>query len=333
MSRRMVLVLTTAVLVAGCASPSVETRARADSPSPAETRAMLAEAAAVITAENSREHLAVLAHDSMMGRDSERPEIWTAARYIAAEFAAMGLEPMDENGDFIEEYPIRIPQTDVTQVRMVVQDHGEQLALRCGEDFAIAPSMEVPSFTGVVVAPLVEHDWYRNNPGSIPRGSLVLTYGPMTGAADITAGLRFASWMENVQEAGASAVGMILPPATPLEMMPVLAEQVAANPNLHGPPMLFLPSVTVEKIFAFSGSPAPELDPLDAIQHAPITVSLQMPVTARTISAPNVVARLAGVRQADLDDVVLTAHFDHVSGPPDESGDSTAEKNFANGDS
>jgi hypothetical protein len=284
---------------------------------------MLAEAAAVITAEDSRDHLAVLAHDSMMGRDSERPEIWTAARYIAAEFAAMGLEPLDDNGDFIEEYPINIPEVDVTQIRMVVQGHGERLDLRCGEDFAIVPSLEVPSFTGVVVAPLVGYDWYRANPGSIPSGSLVLTFGSMMGSGDITTALRFASWMENVQEAGAYAVGMILPPTTPPEMMPVLAQQVAASPTLGGPPLLFFPSETVEKIFAFSGSPAPELDPLEVIQRAPVTVSLQMPVTARTITAPNVVARLAGRRQADLENVVLTAHFDHEPpGSPTAEGDS-----------
>jgi hypothetical protein len=284
---------------------------------------LLDEAAAVITAEGSRKSLAALAHDSMMGRDSERPEIWTAARYIAAQFAAMGLEPVDENGDFIDEYPIRIPETDVTQIRMVAQDHGERLDLQCGKDFAIVPSLEVPSFTGVVVAPLVEHDWYRSNPGSIPHGSLVLTVGPMMGSADITAGLQFASWMENVQEAGANAVGMILPPEIPPEMMPLLAEQMAANPNLHGPPMLMLPSVTVENIFALAGSPAPELDPIEAIQVAPVTVSLQMPVTARTITAPNVVARLTGSRQAELKNVVITAHFDHEPpGIPTAEGDS-----------
>ena len=127
MSRRMVVVLPTVVLFAGCATPSPETPGRTGSPVPAVSSAILAEAAAVITAENSHDHLAVLAHDSMMGRDSERPEIWTAARYIAGEFAAMGLEPMDENGDFIEEYPIRIPETDVTQIRMVVQEHGSRV--------------------------------------------------------------------------------------------------------------------------------------------------------------------------------------------------------------
>ncbi|MCG6956594.1 MAG: M28 family peptidase [Gemmatimonadetes bacterium] len=322
MSRRTVLVLTTAVLLAGCASPPADRPGGTDSPDQAEASATLAAAAAVITAEDSRDYLAVLAHDSMMGRDSRRPEIWAAARYIAAQFAAMGLEPLDQDGDFIAEYPIDIPETDIAQVRMVVEGHGERLELQCGQDFAIMPSVQVPSFTGVVVAPLVKHDWYRNNPGSIPNGSLVLAYGP-TGSGGIAEGLRFMSWMENVEEAGANAVGMILPPGTPLEVIPALAQQMAGNPRLDGPPMLMLPSATVEKIFALSGSAAPELDPLEAIQRAPVTVTLQMPVTIRTITAPNVVARLPGSGQADLADVVLTAHFDHEPpGVPTAEGDS-----------
>jgi len=298
-----------------------------EAPNPAGTEAMLARAAALITAENSLQHLAILAHDSMMGRDSERPEIWAAARYIAGEFEALGLEAADEDGDFIDEYPITIPEMDFTKVRMVVTAAGEQqgkpLELQCGEDFATVPALTAPNFSGVVLAPVVEHDWYRANPGSIPHGSLVLTHGPMMGSAEITEGLRFGSWMENVKEAGANAVGMILPPAVPLEMMAFLAEQMATSPVLDGPPMLMVPMVTVDKIFEFAGLLAPEMNPIMAVQHVPVNVSFEMPVTTRTIMAPNVVARIPGVQQAELGDVVLTAHFDHEPpGQPTAEGDS-----------
>ena len=89
MSNRMVLLFPAVVALFGCTTPSpgapgrtgpstpvAESRSR----SPAETAAMQAEAAGVISAQSSLRHLSVLAHDTMMGRDSERPEIWTAAR-------------------------------------------------------------------------------------------------------------------------------------------------------------------------------------------------------------------------------------------------------------
>ncbi len=335
MSARKVLVLFSLVSAAGCSAPSAGPLAGPEPPFPsaaAESErsisvgldAMLREAGALISTESALGHLGVLAHDSMMGRDTERPEIWEAARYIAGQFEAMGLEALDEDGDFIDEYPILIPETDPTQVKLVLEARGEELQLGAGEHFAIQPALEAPVISGVTLAPVADYDWYRANPGHIPEGALVLTHGPMTMSADnITEALRFGSWMENVQEAGASAVGMILPPMVPLEMMAFLQEQIGASPTLEGPPMFMVPAATVERIFDFVGLPAPALEPLDTIQHAPASVSFQMPVTTRTLTAPNVLARLPGARAGELGDVVLTAHFDHEPpGPAAAEGDS-----------
>jgi hypothetical protein len=319
----MFLVSAALIVLVGCATSTPDPSGVMGSPPAEVTEAILAVAASVITPETSLQHLSVLAHDSLMGRGSERPEIWTAARYIAGEFAAMGLEPMDENGDFIDDYPIRIPELDPAQTRMILEAGGENLELTCGKDFAISPSLKSPEITGVALAPVVGYDWYRANPGSLPEGSLVLTYGPMMGMGEITEALRFGGWMENVLEAGAEAVGMILPAQLPSEMMPVLAEQIAANPTLEGPPMLLFPVSTVQRIFEFAGAGVPENDPIETIQYARLTVSLEMQVTTRTIMAPNVLARLPGARSEDLDGVVLTAHFDHEPpGQPNEDGDS-----------
>jgi hypothetical protein len=343
MSFRKPPILLVATLLLGCSTTSPQAAGRADAPEPSgrpagrpatptegfgapgavDVREMLAEAGATISAEDAMRRLSILAHDSMMGRDTERPEIWTAARYIAGEFRAMGLEAMDEDGDFIDEYPILIPEIDVSQVRMVVEANGTRLDLVCGEDFAVSPAVSVPEFTGVVLAPQVAHDWYRANPAHIPPGSLVLATGFPLGTQDITEGLRFGSWMDNVREAGANAVGIILPPQIPLEAMSALAAQMASSPVLDRPPMLLMPRATVEKIFDLAGSPPPELDPLKAMQTAPANISLHMPTQIRTLMAPNVLARLRGAMGEELNEVVVSAHFDHEPpGPPTPEGDS-----------
>ena len=64
-------------------------------------------AAATITEADFLERVAILAHDSMRGRATPSPEIEEAARWIAGELAAMGLEPGGGGGEFIQRYSFR----------------------------------------------------------------------------------------------------------------------------------------------------------------------------------------------------------------------------------
>ena len=50
-------------------------------------------AAGLITEENLRMQLGVIAHDSMRGRDTPSPELTATAVYIANQFRELGLEP------------------------------------------------------------------------------------------------------------------------------------------------------------------------------------------------------------------------------------------------
>lgn len=70
-------------------------------------------AAATITEAEFLERVAILAHDSMRGRATPSPEIEGAARWIAGEFAAMGLEPGGGGGEFIQHYSFRPLRVDV----------------------------------------------------------------------------------------------------------------------------------------------------------------------------------------------------------------------------
>ena len=64
-------------------------------------------ASGTITEADFRQRVGVLAHDSMRGRATPSPEIEEAARWIAGEFAAMGLEPGGGGGEFIQRYSFR----------------------------------------------------------------------------------------------------------------------------------------------------------------------------------------------------------------------------------
>lgn len=70
-------------------------------------------AAATITEAEFLERVAILAHDSMRGRATPSPEIEEAARWIAGELAAMGLEPGGGGGEFIQRYSFRPRIVDV----------------------------------------------------------------------------------------------------------------------------------------------------------------------------------------------------------------------------
>ena len=72
-----------------------------------------AAAAATITEADFLGRVAVLAHDSMRGRATPSPEIEEAARWIAEEFADMGLEPGGDGGGFIHRYSFRPRRVDV----------------------------------------------------------------------------------------------------------------------------------------------------------------------------------------------------------------------------
>jgi len=56
-----------------------------------------------ITEASVRSHMEFLASDALNGRGSGTREEWMAAEYIAAQFAAWGLEPMGDNGGFVQQ--------------------------------------------------------------------------------------------------------------------------------------------------------------------------------------------------------------------------------------
>ena len=321
MSSRTTFALLVVLGLAGCATATHQAAQDEQVATPND----LATAAKQITAETAHAHLARLADDAMMGRATARPEIWDAAHYIAEQFASLGLEPMDEDGDYLTEYTVTLLHMTVDDVRIVAEVNGERIEFECGKDFAITPVQQPPLLTPLVLTPMTDVDWIRTHEELIPDGSFVLTQF-QEATPGIEGQLRQAGWLLNVQEAGAGATGFVLPPMVPPEAMSMIASQMAkeaAVGSIINRPFVMLTASAVDRLLEAAGRGEIDVASLTAPEQVPVSLTITMPVTTSTFTAPNVVARLPGRRGGELKDVVLTAHFDHEPpGMPNAAGDS-----------
>ena len=68
-----------------------------------------------ITEQDMRHRIGVLAHDSMLGRNTPSPEIEETARYVAGEFRRFGLAPGGDDGKFVQRYALQRVQLDTAR--------------------------------------------------------------------------------------------------------------------------------------------------------------------------------------------------------------------------
>ena len=79
----------------------------------AQTSAPLTRAAATITAKDVAHRIGIIAHDSMMGRDTPSPGLERTAEYVAGQFRHFGLRPGGDDGSWLQHYPIRRHRLDL----------------------------------------------------------------------------------------------------------------------------------------------------------------------------------------------------------------------------
>jgi hypothetical protein len=76
-------------------------------------------AALGIRAESLSWRVGVMAHDSMLGRDTPSPGLEATAAWIASELQRLGLQPGGDAGTFIQRYPVRTRVATPEGVRVV----------------------------------------------------------------------------------------------------------------------------------------------------------------------------------------------------------------------
>jgi hypothetical protein len=87
----------------------------------AQSQETIENAAASITAEDVIHRIGIIAHDSMMGRDTPSPGLDMTAEYIAREFQRFGLAPGGDEGTFIQRYPLELTKMDTDNPVIVVE--------------------------------------------------------------------------------------------------------------------------------------------------------------------------------------------------------------------
>jgi hypothetical protein len=161
-------------------------------------------------------HIRFLADDLLEGRETGSRGFEIAARYVAAQFSAMGLQPGGDGGTYFQHIPFRSAKTVPARCEIIVRDGRREVVLESKKDFLLranflSESSDVTApvvFAGYgIVAPELKHDDYA---GLDAKGKIVivLTSAPAAFPSDQRA--YYSSGLVKEQAAAAhGAVGFI----------------------------------------------------------------------------------------------------------------------------
>lgn len=292
-----------------------------------------------------RGHLTFLSHDLLAGRAPGTPGGQIAAHYIAAQFAAAGLEPAIAGGWFQP-----VPLAGVTPEPSLLVGVGRQVhALGYGEDFVAWPLS--PDSTVTADAELVfvgygiqAREWnWDDYKGELLTGKILLMLANDPGLTDASrfrgrALTAYGHWSYKLQQAArAGAAGVILIHNDTSATMPWAAVKgmwmgelvTPPSPGPRGPAFAgWISETALRRIMVATGrdydalrrrAQQPDFRPISLGAHAAVHVTSRV----RSIVAHNVVARLPGSDSAlAREAVLLIAHYDHLGTRPAAGGDS-----------
>jgi Zn-dependent M28 family amino/carboxypeptidase len=338
---RKLLVLTFfGALVVACGGAPVEEEGGGDAPSGPMTSAPAGIGADTLLAE-----IEMLASDAFEGRAPGSPGEAKTVAYLTDEFSALGLEPGNPDGTWVQNVPL-VGITPVSGDTLRVTKGGDTRTLEPGVDYVAATKHIVDElsvdgefvFVGYgAVAP--EYDWDDFADVDV-RGKILLFLvndPPAAGAFGGDAMTYYGRWTykhEIAAERGAAGSLVIHetgPAGYPWEVIgsSPYAESfdlVAADNNLGRATIEgWVQRATAEMLFEMAG-----LSFETAKTHAAergfrpiplgVTGSTRVRNTFRTIDSQNVVAKLAG-RAAPDEIVIYTAHWDHLGRDASLTGD------------
>jgi len=288
-------------------------------------------AARDITEARLRAHMAILADDAMEGRGTGTAGFDRAAAYVADQFKALQLEPL--NGSYLQPLTIRQSRVDEGATTVTITSPRARRSLVYAKEF-VTYGMRGGASTSVegplvylgdgVSAPDRGLDSYR---GLDVRGKIVLVQAGAPTAMNASERSFYGDSTHKIASAASrGAVGIVIidAPQIPWELRVRAARQlgtseaIPAKGSTAAIPMLYLNREAATEILgrALDG---PDLQAGMQVGSARIAVRQ----STRDLRSANVVARIAGSDPARRNEhVVVVAHLDHVGTGEPINGDS-----------
>lgn len=298
-------------------------------------------ASSAIRPQAIRADMQFLADDVLEGRGTGTRGHEIAAKFMAAEFEAMGLEPAGDNGTFFQNVPLRSIRPDEERTTLSIVRGGKEEALVFRQDFITLgdPGRTEVSVQGPVVyvgfgvtAPERGYDDYV---GLEAKGKIVaFLYGAPPGFEPTIRAHYSAGVTKAANAAAHGAAGTILLDSAELERLYPFNDRVRdlafpsmrwlspqRQPNDYFPELsgsVILNMQTTARLFEGSGTTSEEIYAA-ASKGKPLSVPLSITIKTKIVSkheaiqSPNVVARLPGGDPGPRDEyVVYSAHLDHL---------------------
>ena len=294
-----------------------------------------------VATERVRAHTTFLADDLLEGRGTGTRGYDLAARYVASQFARIGLEPGADGGSYLQPMKFIEATTNLEAGRLVISQGGKEDALTPVSDmFTVVNSDQTADrvtapavFVGFgVQAPELGHDDYV---GADLRGKIAVV---LLGAPKQFPATQRAHHANSdnkrrlLAKLGAVGVVTIIPPwdearypwaffagqarFPAMRLLDAAGQMVNVSPQLKV--LATANSAAATRLFAPAGRTAEEVfakaergEPQSFVLNAEITLAADS--TKRTVESANVLGWLPGSDPALADQpVVVTGHLDHL---------------------
>jgi len=305
----------------------------------------LAEVAAGITADGIRQHVLVLGSDAFDGRAAGSPGGDRAAAHLAAELARLGLEPMGDDGGFLQQVPLT-GSRPLGDSRLVLSSLGQRQTLVLGRDYLLVTTGEqtlVPRPTPLVfvgygiIAPEFDYNDYADvevrgkvvvfldgeppsdDPGFFAGNEqtvyaavetkirTALSRGAVGSVLLLAESGGSASWAQRRRSYAFEHVtpASAVPRHLSLMLHPSLSSELFAEALYDFPAVLEMERTHTLRSF-----------------HLPVELSFVGDFETRSFVTPNVIAAIEGSDRRLRDTyVVVSAHYDHLGIGPAVNGD------------
>ncbi|CDM65305.1 M28 family peptidase [Pyrinomonas methylaliphatogenes] len=309
----------------------------------------------IVSEKAIRAHIKFLADDLLEGRAPGTRGGELAAKYIAAQFEAMGLQPAGVNGSYFQ--PVRLVGVKADpSTKLIVRGDGREASFNFGDEYVASTGAQTEAvslkselvFVGYGIdAPEYRWNDYKGDPADFRGKILVIMVNdpPATQAEPDLFGGRaltyYGRWTYKYEEAARrGAAGAILIHTDESAGYPWSVVRtsngswrydLAREPSDATPYLklrAWMTNDAAKRLFQLAGLDLDELRRQAASRDfKPVKLNLQAEIDLRSelkrVEAPNVLAVLPG-RDAQLRNeyVMYTAHWDHLGvGEPDARGD------------